>query len=89
MAEMATHGIEKVQRQFRQQVMSTNLLITYPKALEEAHEKGWNIDAENNVVMVQAPLLEIVKTGYQSHIPHFAELMTTPEGQVWMTEQAR
>ena len=39
--------------------------------------------------MAQAPPLEIVKTGYQSHIPHLAELRTTPEGQAWMTEQAR
>ena len=39
--------------------------------------------------MAQAPPLAIVKTGYQSHIPHFTELMTTPEGQAWMTEQAR
>ena len=31
--------------------------------------------------MAQAHLLEIVKTGSQSHIPHFAELMTIPEGQ--------
>ena len=39
--------------------------------------------------MAPAPPLEIIKTGYQSHIPHLAELMTTPEGQAWMTEQAR
>ena len=66
MAEMATQWMEMVQRQFRQQLMSTNLLRTRLKALEEAHEKGCNIDAENNVEMAQAPPLEIVKTGYQS-----------------------
>ena len=89
MAEMATQWMEKVQRQLRQQVIPTNLLRTCLKALEEEHEKGWNIDAENDVVMAQAPPLEIVKTGYQSHIPHFAELITTPEGHAWMTKQAR
>ena len=40
-------------------------------------------------MITQAPPLEIVKTGYQSRLPHFAELMTTAEGQAWMTEQAR
>ena len=69
--------------------MSTNLLKTRLKALEEADKKGWNIDAENNVVMAQAPSLEIDKTRYLSHIPQFAELITTPEGHAWMTEQAR
>ena len=39
--------------------------------------------------MAQAPPLEIVKTGYQSHIPHFVELMTTLEEQAWMSEQVR
>ena len=39
--------------------------------------------------MAQALPLEIVKTGYQSHIPHIAEIITTPEGQASMTEQAR
>ena len=39
MAEMATQWMEKVQPQFRQQVMSTNLLRTRLKALEEAYEK--------------------------------------------------
>ena len=64
MAEMVTLWMEKVQRQFRQEVMSTTLLRTRLKALEEAHEKGWNIDAENDAVMALAPPLEIVKPGY-------------------------
>ena len=81
MAEMGTQWMEKVQRQFTQQVMSTNLLRTRRKAWKEGYENRWNIDAENDVVMPQAPPLEIVKTGYQSHIPHFAGLMTTREGQ--------
>ena len=68
---MATQWMEKVQHQFRQQVMSTILLRTCLKALEEGNLKGWNIDTENDVMMAQAPRLEIVKTGYQSHIPHF------------------
>ena len=47
------------------------------------------MDAENNVVMAQAPPLEIVKSGYHSHIPYRAELMTTPVEQASMTQQAR
>ena len=39
MAEMSIQWMEQVQRQFRQQVMSTNLLRTRLQAFEEAHVK--------------------------------------------------
>ena len=81
--------MEKVQRHYRQQVMSSNLMNRDLKALEEAAAKGWKIDADNNVVMTQAPPLEVVQVGYHSHIPHFAEIMVSPEWQSFMTDQAR
>lgn len=60
--------------------MSASLLRKRLKPLEEAQEKGWNIDGHNNVVMAQAPPLDLVQTGYQSHILQFMEIMVNP---VW------
>ena len=59
--------------------MSSNLLNKRQKALEEAAAKGWKIDADNDVVMTQSPPLEVVQVGYHSQIPHFAEIMVSPE----------
>ena len=86
---MATAWMEKVQCQYGHQVMSSNLLNERLKALEEAAAKGWKINADNDVVIIQAPPFEVVQAGYASHIPHFAEIMVSPEWQAFITDQAR
>ena len=89
MVKMATAWMDKVQRHYRQQVMSSNLLNKRLKALEEVAAKGWKIDADNDVVITQASPLEVVHAGYHSHIPDFAKIMVSPEWQAFMTDQAR
>ena len=68
--------------------MSSNLLNKRLKALEEAAAKGLKIDAHNDMIMTQAPPLELVQVGYHSDIPHFAKIMVDPYWQAFMTDQA-